>query len=65
MGSRGMVLGFNGQGQSLNGAQVERCHCLRVLLFSLKLFEVEPVGPVDDKHDRHDTEGHVPAHIAA
>ena len=75
---RGVILGVDGQGQSLDGAQVERTDLfhmkllgyyllrfdLDTLLLLLQTAQVQLIGPVDHVHDGHDQERVLPAHIA-
>ena len=50
----GVILGFNGQRQGFDGAQVEIGHLLDVALLVVQLGEVQAVGTVDQVHGRED-----------
>ena len=60
---RGMVFGFNSQGQRLDGPQVESGHFFHVALFVFQLAQVEPVRTIDHKHGRQRQQGSLPVHF--
>ena len=57
---RGMVLGFNGQSQSLNGPQMQVRHFLDVAFLVLQFAEVKAVRAVDQVNRRHQEQRRFP-----
>ena len=49
---RGVIFGFNRQGQRLNGSQVQRSHILNVILLVLKALEVQAIRTINPVHGR-------------
>ncbi len=60
----GVILGLDGQRQRFDGPQMQRGHCLGVPVLLLQTFQVEPVGAVNQVHDRAGEQHGLPAHIA-
>ena len=58
---RSVVLGFNGEGQSFNGSQVERGNLIGMLLFCFQSVEVGPIGTEYPVNDGKNQEGDLPA----
>src|SRR5579864_5257563 len=56
----GVVLGLDGEGQGLDGAQVEVCHLLHVALLIFQFAEVQAVGAVDQVDGGQDEERCLP-----
>jgi len=61
----GMVLGFDGQCQCFNGAQVQSSHFFDVLLFVVQPAEISAVRAVNKVNDRNQNQGSVPVSLPA
>ena len=61
---RGVVLGFDGQRQRLDGAQVQGRHFFDVPLFVLQFSQIQPIRPVDQVDDGNDQQRRFPSELA-
>src|SRR5262249_38426208 len=59
---RGLVFGFNGQGQSLNGTHVQRSHFSHVVLLIFQLAEIKTIRTVDHEHRGQGQQGRLPSY---
>ena len=60
----GVVLGFDGQRQRFNGAQVQSGHLLHVALLVFKFSQIQPIRAVNQVDDGHDEQRSFPSELA-
>ena len=61
---RGVVLGVDGQGQRLDGSQVQRRHLFGVIVLVVQPAQIQPVGAVDQVDDGNDQHRALPSEVA-
>ena len=61
----GVVLGFDGQRQRFDGAQVQRGHLLDVLLLVFQAAQISAIRAVNEVDDRNQNQRSMPVRLAA